>query len=129
FTTGKVRWQTDKVGQATVLAADGKLILLNDTGTLILARADAAAYTELARSRVLHGGICWTPPALCRGRLFVRNQSRAACVFVGPADSLDPDRATVTPSQPWLELDRTWLLGREPDYPHDAPTVAEVTRW
>src|SRR5262249_13337138 len=46
---GAVRWATDQVGHASVLAADGKLILLNDTGTLILARAGPERYQERAR--------------------------------------------------------------------------------
>jgi outer membrane protein assembly factor BamB len=127
--TGKLRWQTDRVGQATVLAADGKLILLNDTGTLILARASPTAYEELARCRVLTGGICWTPPTLSRGRLYVRNQQQVACVYLRPADTLDPDRPVAAPPSPLLDVDWSWLLGHEPDYPHDAPTVQEVARW
>jgi outer membrane protein assembly factor BamB len=82
FATGKVRWQTNAVGHATVLAADGKLLLLNDTGTLILARATPSAYEELARSKVLDDGLCWTPPTLWQGLLFVRNHQRTTCLVV-----------------------------------------------
>ncbi len=128
FATGKVRWETDKVGQATILVADGKLILLNDTGTLILAKATPAAYEELARTKMLDGGLCWTPPTLSNGRLFVRNHSRAICVFLGQRESLDPNRE-------FAELPRTasfdWpdLLSREPNYPHDAPSSEELALW
>ena len=41
------------MGQATVLVADGKLILFNDSGELILARADATEYYELGASNYL----------------------------------------------------------------------------
>jgi outer membrane protein assembly factor BamB len=129
FTTGAVRWETDRVGQATVLAADGKLFLLSDTGTLILARADPSAYVELARTCVLDGEICWTPPTLHRGRLFLRSPSRAVCLFVGPADDRGPGRpAAELPPARW-SFDWGAVLGREPDYPHDAPLVAELARW
>jgi len=34
---------------------------------------------------VFEGGVCWTPPALSGGRLFVRNQRHAACIVLGAA--------------------------------------------
>ncbi len=70
------------IGHATVIAADGKLILFNDLGELILAKATKERFEQLGRVSVLGGEICWTQPALSDGRLFVRNQSRAACVFL-----------------------------------------------
>jgi outer membrane protein assembly factor BamB len=128
FLTGKVRWETDQVGQATVLAADGKLILLNETGTLILARATPSAYVELARARVLDAAISWTPPTLVDGRLYVRNHSRAVCLFLGSPDKLDPQRPQQPiPTGPWF--DWASLLTREPEYPHDAPAVKELALW
>jgi outer membrane protein assembly factor BamB len=129
FVTGAVRWETDRVGQATVLVADGKLILLNDTGTLILARANASTYEELARARVLDGGICWTPPTLSNGRLFVRNHVRAVCLFLGPPDTLDPNRTLAVPVAQSPSFDWGQLLSREPEFPHDAPTFTDLSRW
>jgi hypothetical protein len=125
--TGAVRWETDRVGHATVLAADGKLVLLTDTGTLILARASADAYEELARVKVLDGGIGWTPPALWNNRLFLRNGTRAACVYVGPPD--DPDVAATVGPPPTEQFDWGRLLTREPEFPHDAPVPADLARW
>ena len=131
FATGHVRWETDEVGQATALAADGKLILLDETGTLILARADPGRYAELGRVKVFAGrGLCWTPPAMWRGRVFVRNHARAACLFLGPPHALDPDRprppaaADAGPGFDWSRL-----VPREPDFPNDAPAPGEVGRW
>lgn len=128
FSTGAVRWETDQVGQATCLIADGKLILLNDTGTLILARANPDRYEELARARVLDG-ICWTPPTLSDGRLFVRDQSRAFCLYLGSPEALNPNRALAAPVTRSSRFDWGRLLPREPDFPHDAPSVTELTRW
>lgn len=130
FATGAVKWETEEVGQLTVLAADGKLILLDETGNLILARASPTEYTELGRAKVLAGcGLCWTPPALSRGRLFVRNQSRAACVFLGPPASLDPNRPLAPPVRGGTGFDWSRVLVREPEFPNDAPTAGEVGRW
>jgi outer membrane protein assembly factor BamB len=129
FATGAVRWETGLVGHATVLAADGKLALLTDTGTLILARASADAYEELARAKVLDGGIGWTPPAIWNDRLFVRNQSRAACVYVGPASGLVTSTAVAAPVPTGEPFDWGCLLTREPEFPHDAPTPTDLARW
>ena len=73
FETGEVLWETDQVGHATVVAADGKLFLFTDAGELILARADPERFEELGRTQVFQGEICWTAPALDRGRLYLRS--------------------------------------------------------
>ena len=112
FQTGRVRWSNGSlnerrrlddagpgraIGQATVLLADGKLILFNELGELILARANPTTYEELGRVRVLGGEIGWTQPTLCGGRLFVRNHSRAACLLLGrPANGESLGTRTLT---------------------------------
>jgi len=86
--TGYVRWATDATGHANVLAVDGKLILLNDTGDLILARATPERYEELARTRLFEGQVCWTTPTLHRKRLYARRQSQLVCVYLGDPKEL-----------------------------------------
>ena len=122
------------IGHATVIAADGKLILFNDLGELILARATTEKFDELGRISVLAGEICWTQPALSRRRLFVRNQSRAACVFLGDPDSLQPElreRAVTTASIPqsayvdWAGV----VMGIEPEYAFDLPSMRWLKLW
>ena len=127
--TGATKWETDQVGQATVLCAEGKLILLDDTGTLILAQASPDAYEELARAKVLADGICWTQPTLWNGRLFVRNQTRAVCLFLGTETVLDSKQPIVRSAPTKNRLDWSGLLPREPEFPHDAPLRSEVIRW
>jgi outer membrane protein assembly factor BamB len=126
FLTGKERWLTEDVGQATALVADGKLVLLTDTGELVLARVNPDRYEELARARVLGGGLCWTPPALWNGRLYARNQSKIVCVHLGRAAPAGPVSRAAVEGPPF---DWSRLLGREPDYPHDDPTPDDVRRW
>jgi outer membrane protein assembly factor BamB len=127
--TGKLCWSTDRTGHATALAADGKLFLLNDTGTVILATASPEGYLESGRCRVLGGDHCWTPPSLSNGRLFLRDGERAACVWVGEPDALQLDNGRPAPAVVRWHFDWTRLLGREPEYPNDAPTVPELKRW
>ncbi len=86
--TGNVRWATDRTGHSTVIAADGKLILLNEAGELILARATPERYEELDRAQIFHAEVCWTPPTLSRRRLYPRNKVHAACVYLGQPEDL-----------------------------------------
>ncbi len=126
--TGKVCWTTDTVGHASLMSADGKLLLLNDTGSLILARADATEYRELGRVQLFDDEICWTQPTLWRGKLFVRSPSRAVCLYVGRPDQ-EPAAHTPVPAARGWRFDSSWLLTREREFPHDAPTWAEMSLW
>jgi outer membrane protein assembly factor BamB len=128
WSTGEPCWETDAVGQAALLVADGKLILLNDSGELILARADPSGYHECGRVGLFEGEVCWTPPALWRGRLFVRSPSRVVCVYVGRPEAA-PAAAPGTTSESSWRLDPAWLLSRERDYPNDAPSWEELAAW
>ncbi len=131
WSTGKLCWATDQIGQASVLAADDKLLLVNDSGSLILARADPATYQELGRVQLFEDEICWTPPALSQGHLFVRSESKVVCVYVGrPEDSAQKENHKLpAPSAPWVSFDRDWLLSRERDYPNDAFSQDEMVLW
>ena len=71
------------------MVVDSKLIILNELGELILARVNPERYEELARTSVLSGELTWTPPILHRGRVYIRNQTRA--VFVGEPERLKAD--------------------------------------
>lgn len=144
WTTGSARLRREldpspedagqRVGHATVLVADGKLILLNDTGELILARATPTRYEELARISILGGEICWTQPALHRGRLFGRNQSRAVGVYLGDPELLAPQTraaaltAADVPQTRYVDV-AALLLGVEPEYAFDIPSGAWLRQW
>ena len=85
FTTGKTLWSSDRPGQASIAVADGKLLLFNDRGEVLLVRANPQCYEELARTEVFRGEICWTAPSLHRGRLFVRSPTRSGVPVRGDA--------------------------------------------
>ena len=122
------------VGHATVLIAEGKLILMNDLGELILARASRERYEELSRTALLGGEICWTQPAISRLRLFVRNHSRAVCVYLGEPESLalhlkeKSISASKIPQSKYRDI-ASVVLGIEPEYLFDLPSTEWLWRW
>ena len=133
FETGAAKWETDKTGHCSVIVADGKLILFNDKGELIVARLNAERYEELARASILAGEIGWTPPALDRGRLFVRNQKQAACVYIGDSSLLELDASvkplalSEIPQGTYYNL--ATIMGVEPEYAMDVPSRAWLQNW
>lgn len=70
--TGATRWAQKGLGVGSLIAADGKLIILSETGELVVAEANATAFKPLARAQIL-GGKCWATPVLANGRLYARN--------------------------------------------------------
>lgn len=130
FQTGKIQWSTDQVGQANIIHADGKLILFSDTGELILAEASPDAYRELARTTIFEGEVCWTPPALHRGRLYLRHHQRVVCLYLGqqPLDALQAVQTVVPVPRRW-RFDVNRLLGGEREFPATTPEWDELTHW
>lgn len=72
FGTGKLKWEHDEPRLAAVTLAGSRLLILSEKGEIIVAKATPNAYTELSRAKVLDGK-CWTPPVLCRGRIYCRD--------------------------------------------------------
>ena len=70
--TGATRWAQKGLGVGSLMAADGKLICLSETGELLLVTASSKRFEELARAQVI-GKKCWTVPVLANGRIYVRN--------------------------------------------------------
>ena len=76
FATGEVKW-TDKVsGKGSLMLADGKLIVLSEKGTLLVAEASPDGFKPIARTQAL-GGKCWTAPVLANGKIYCRNAAGA----------------------------------------------------
>ena len=87
FKSGKLMWRQRGLGCGSVLIADGKLLVLTEDGTLILAQATPDAYVELARSAFLEGR-CWTVPVLSDGRVYGRNaDGKLVCVTLPKKNS------------------------------------------
>lgn len=72
FATGSEKWSDAGVGFCSLMAADGKLIIMSAKGELIIAKASPAKFEPISRMPVLTGR-CWTAPVLANGRIYVRN--------------------------------------------------------
>jgi outer membrane protein assembly factor BamB len=83
FKTGKLKWKIEKIKVGTVILVNEKLVILSESGTLILAEANSDKYVELASLKILDGR-CWTTPAVSGNKIFARNaQGRLVCYQTG----------------------------------------------
>jgi outer membrane protein assembly factor BamB len=84
--TGEQLWHQQGLGYfhvGVIRTGDGKLLLLDDAGNLVLAEAGRNGYRELAKSQVCRGTLI--NPALADGRVFVRDDRELICVELHPA--------------------------------------------
>ena len=73
--TGDEKWRASQVKNGSlILTADSKLIVLTETGELLLADAAPDGYREHSRKKVL-GDRCWVQPVLANGTIFCRNNA------------------------------------------------------
>jgi len=75
--TGERKWKGGRYGYGQVLVASGHLIVMSDTGELVLVRATPDQLSEVARFQALQGKT-WNYPAIAGGRLLVRNANEMA---------------------------------------------------
>jgi outer membrane protein assembly factor BamB len=77
FATGKVKWQDKSVGAASLLFADGNLILHSEEGQVALVEANPDGYHEKGRFTPKdaparsNGAKTWAYPALANGQLYL----------------------------------------------------------
>lgn len=83
MTSGQVRWQSRDVPRATLIWADGKAILLTETGELVLARLSPEGVEVVSRAMVLEEAPP-APLALIGTTLYARDQTRLVAFDVGP---------------------------------------------
>jgi outer membrane protein assembly factor BamB len=70
--TGEEAWTQKGLGKGSLIAADGKLIILSEKGELVIAQATPQKFTELSRAQILSGK-CWSSPAFANGVVYCRN--------------------------------------------------------
>jgi outer membrane protein assembly factor BamB len=80
--TGKIAWQDRSFARAQLLYADGKLVVLDEDGTLALATATPDGLKVLAKASILEN-LAWTPPTLVGTKLYVRDRKTIAAYELG----------------------------------------------
>jgi outer membrane protein assembly factor BamB len=69
---GEEIWAEKSIGFGSLMAANGRLIILTEKGELVIAKASTEKFEEINRSQILSGR-CWSAPVLANGKLFARN--------------------------------------------------------
>jgi outer membrane protein assembly factor BamB len=94
LSTGEQKWSHEMKDWGSLMAADGKLIILDGEGELIIAEANPEEYRQLSSARVLPQNnwqtydrntpkCCWTAPVLANGKIYARNTwGELVCVDV-----------------------------------------------
>lgn len=81
--TGELKWRRKDPAFGSLIAAGAKLIVLSEKGELLVGEASPVEFKPGARAKVLEG-LCWTPPTLANGRLYLRNaKGDVVCLDVG----------------------------------------------
>ncbi len=80
--TQKIHWSQEDFGYATLIKADGKLLILKTDGELVLAEVNPKEFHELARASIFKTETR-ALPALSDGLLFARDTRSFKCLSVG----------------------------------------------
>lgn len=82
FATGRLKWQQPGFHEGSHLWADGLFYILDEKGSLTLARLSPEKFEKLAEVKGLVGPKCWTMPVIANGRLYIRDESKLLCLDV-----------------------------------------------
>jgi outer membrane protein assembly factor BamB len=80
--TGKVLGRNRSFPRATFLLADGRFIILDEDGQLILAGATPEGLTVTSKVALLSSQ-SWTVPTLAGTRLYLRDRKNIVCLELG----------------------------------------------
>jgi outer membrane protein assembly factor BamB len=72
FATGAQKWSFPGLGVGGFIVADHKLIVLSETGELLVGEVSPDGFAPISRAQILPA-TCWTPPTLANGRIYCRN--------------------------------------------------------
>ena len=87
LTTGETRWTRKAIGYfhaGLIFTGDNRLLILEDTGNLLLAEPTADKFVELAKSKACKGTMI--NPALSNGIVYVRDDEEVVALKLPPAE-------------------------------------------
>ena len=99
--TGEKKWAEASVGSGSLMAADGKLIILSEKGKLMIAKVSPEKFELISSAQVIES-YCWTMPTLANGKIYVRNATGAVvCLDVSVKKAVQlAEMETKTAEQP-----------------------------
>jgi outer membrane protein assembly factor BamB len=76
--TGNLMWTTNNFGMGGLILVNTNLLVLTETGQIVLVQPTPSAYQELARYQAFQfsaaaPGKCWNSPAFSDGRIYARS--------------------------------------------------------
>ncbi len=78
WTSGK----TDRFGLGPYMMADNKFFILNDDGTLTIAKVNLNEFELLDKTKIMDGHDAWGPFALADGFLLMRDSKKMVCINI-----------------------------------------------
>jgi outer membrane protein assembly factor BamB len=81
--TGERTWRQGHYGHGQILLSGDLLLVLSETGKLVLVEATPSAHHELGSEQAL-ASKTWNYPALSQGRVYIRNDQEMACYSLVP---------------------------------------------
>jgi hypothetical protein len=88
--TGKTRWKNlTALGRGQILRVGDRLLLWGERGHLAAVEVNSEKLVPLARTELdpekgLLSYPAWTPPAISRGRIYLRNEKALRCLDLKP---------------------------------------------
>ena len=76
--SGKVHWSVERFMAGTVTLSGDRLVIVRESGELVVAEASPESFRVLGRAELLPG-VIRAYPALAKGHLYVRNERTLAC--------------------------------------------------
>ncbi len=83
--SGREQWKRGSDGYGTIVRCQDQLLILKDSGELVMIKADPEAYQELGRAQVT-GRTTRTYPAIVDGYAYVRGPRRLVCLDLRPQE-------------------------------------------
>ncbi len=80
--TGEPAWQERGYGRSSLIYADGKTIILDEDGSLILARISPTGVKVLSKAH-LFDTTSWTVPSLVGTTLYARDRAKIVALDLG----------------------------------------------
>jgi len=78
WTSGK----TERFGLGPYIFADNKFFIVDDDGTLTIAKVSKTGFIVLDKFRVIEGHDAWGPIAIADGRLLMRDSKKMVCLDI-----------------------------------------------